>query len=104
MDLVEAWGVFGRQLTDILAEAKGRPREERVPFVEGLLEEAKRVKKALQGAHHPDRGGDPAMFKRVADAYDAIERGTAEFKAAFDSAPAERPNSKSVRIVIDPLK
>lgn len=104
MDLAEAWNVFGRQLPDILAEAKGRPREERVPFVEGLLEEAKRVKKALQFAHHPDRGGDPAMFKKVADAYEAIERGTAEFKTAFESVPAERPSSKSVRIVIDPLK
>lgn len=104
MDLAEAWNVFGRQLPDILAEARAKPREERVPYVESLLEEAKRVRKALQSAHHPDRGGDPTMFKKVADAYDAIERGTEEFKAAFASAPAERPSSKAVRIVIDPLK
>lgn len=103
MELAEAWSVFGRDLPSVLAGAKARPREERVAYLEGLLEEAKRVRKALQGAHHPDRGGDPAMFKRVSDAYDAIEQGTEEFKRALESV-RDRPDTKSVRIVIEPIE
>lgn len=103
MELHEAWRLFGRELPAILADAKGRPRDDRVPFLEGLLEEARRVKKALQAAHHPDRGGDPAMFKKVEEAFQAIEKGTAEFKAALEAPREDRGSSKSVRIVIDPL-
>lgn len=107
MDLAEAWSVFGRSLTAVMAEAKARPREERLAYLEGLLEEARRVKRALQGAHHPDRGGDPAMFKRVTDAFEVIEREFSEFRRAFEESAARQggvPSGSKVRIRVDPIE
>lgn len=108
MDLCEAWRLFGRDLPSIVADAKARKRDQRVPFIEGLLEEAKKTRTALQVKHHPDRGGDPALFKRASEAYEVIERGTEEFKAKFREAEekreADRESKRSVFIDVDPLK
>lgn len=103
MDLHEAWRVFGEDLSAILREAKSRRREERLQFLESLLEEAKKTRTALLARHHPDKGGDPVKFKRVGEAFQVIEKGTADFREKLVNA-GERESSKSVRIVIDPLK
>lgn len=108
MDLCEAWRLFGRDLPSILADAKARKRQDRVPFLESLLEEAKKTRKVLLGKYHPDRGGDPSQFKRVEEAFQAIEKGTEEFRAKFREAEekreADRESKRSVFIDIDPLK
>lgn len=106
MELHEAWRAFGEDLSAILREAKSRRREERLPYLESLLEEAKKTRKALLARHHPDKGGDPVKFKRVEEAFQAIEKGTEDFRTKFADAAnrGERESSKSVRIVIDPLK
>jgi hypothetical protein len=108
MDLYEAWRLFGRDLPSILADAKARKRQDRIPFLEGLLEEAKKTRTALQVKHHPDRGGDPSQFKRVSEAFQVIERGTEDFKAKFREAEekreADRESKRSVFIAVDPLK
>ncbi len=108
MDLYEAWRLFGRDLPSILADARARKRPDRVPFLEGLLEEAKKIRTVLQVKHHPDRGGDPSRFRRVTEAYEAIEKGTEEFKRKFREAEekreADRESKRSVFIDVDPLK
>jgi hypothetical protein len=108
MDLYEAWRLFGRDLPSILADAKARKRQDMVPFLEGLLEEARKTRTSLQVKHHPDRGGDPSKFKRVSEAFEAIERGTEDFKSKFREAEekreADRESKRSVFIDVDPLK
>ena len=108
MDLYEAWRLFGRDLSSILADAKARKRQDRIPFLEGLLEEARKTRTALQVKHHPDKGGDPAQFKRVTEAFNVIERGTEDFRSKFQSAEekreADRESKRSVFIDVDPIK
>jgi DnaJ-class molecular chaperone len=91
-----------------MADAKARKRQDRIPFFESLLEEAKRARTALHVKHHPDRGGDPTQFKRATEAYEVIEKGTEEFKARFQEAEekraADRESKRSVFIDVDPLK
>lgn len=108
MDLCEAWRLFGRDLPSIVADARARKRDQRMPFLDGLLEEAKKTRKALLAKHHPDRGGDPSQFKRVEDAFQAIEKGTEEarqgFREAEEKRVADRESKRSVFIDVDPLK
>lgn len=107
MDVWTAWRVFGRDFGTIAAEAKAKRRSERLSYLEGLLEEAKRAQKSLLAKHHPDKGGDPATFRRIAEAYQVIERETEQFRASFASSEArreaERAEKQSVRIEIDPV-
>ena len=107
MDVFTAWRVLGRDFGVIAAEARAKKRAERLAYLEGLLEEAKRAQKLLLAKHHPDRGGDPATFKRIAEAYRIIESETEQFRARFASSEAkreaERAEKKSVRIEIDPI-
>jgi hypothetical protein len=107
MDVWTAWRTFGRDFGAIAAEAKSKRRSERLTFLEGLLEEAKRARKSLLAKHHPDRGGDPSTFRRVEEAYQVIERETEQFRASFASSEArreaERAEKQSVRIEIDPI-
>jgi DnaJ-class molecular chaperone len=39
------------------------------------LDEVKKAYKKLAMKHHPDRGGDPAKFKEIHEAYDCIVKG-----------------------------
>lgn len=107
MDVFTAWRVLGRDFGVIAAEAKAKRRSERLAFLEGLLEEAKRAQKHLLAKHHPDRGGDPSAFKRVAEAFQVIERETEKFRASFAASEArreaERAEKQSVRIEVDPI-
>ncbi len=107
MDLLEAWRVFGRDLSAILAEAKSRPRDRRLDYIEELLEDATASRKRLQARHHPDRGGDPAIFRRVTEAYEVIAREAEEFRRAFKEAEAKREIPKEdghVRIKVEPIE
>lgn len=49
------------------------------------LEEARAALRRLSFEHHPDRGGNPARFKRLHEAYRLIEQGEAPAPV-----PAER--------------
>jgi curved DNA-binding protein CbpA len=53
------------------------------------LADARRAYHELSRRHHPDKGGDAALFRRVAQAYERISRGEGEAGGA-SGAPQPR--------------
>lgn len=80
MPLQEAWAILGRDAGALLASVAGLRREDRPAALRGLAEEARRLARGLLAQHHPDRGGDPAAFRRVQVALDSVVHHTDEFE------------------------
>lgn len=51
-------------------------------------DEARKAYRRLAMKHHPDRGGDPAAFKAMKEAFEELER------SGFPSAPKAKPQSE----------
>ncbi len=45
--------------------------------------------RALVGKHHPDKGGDPLIFKAIQEAYDVLGDGAK--RRAYDAATKKKP-------------
>lgn len=78
MPLDRAWTVLGRNPRAVAAGVAALPRERRLEAIKAALEEAKKLARALMVKHHPDRGGDPALFREVGEALASVEAHTLE--------------------------
>lgn len=93
MTLAEAWRELGFDPDGIASTISRQPRSRRVEAAEKLAEAGRKAAKKLFFVNHPDRGGDPARFKRIQEAVKVIEAKTAEFRetvAELERRAAER--------------
>lgn len=84
MNLGDAWNILGRDVSDVVAEIRRRPVEERSRAADEQLEAARGLAKKLMALHHPDRNpGDQEAakrFRRVQDALDVVRAETESLK------------------------
>jgi curved DNA-binding protein CbpA len=52
-------------------------------------EEIKSAYRRLAGAHHPDRGGSPEVFRRIQESYEVI--GDAKSRREYDVTWSKKP-------------
>ena len=64
---------------------------------DATLRDVRRAYRRLALIHHPDRGGDPAKFREVTDAFEHITQGSAPQVAACSQPTARADN---VRVLI----
>jgi len=96
----EAWTILGKDSKKVLQRLASIPRAQRVEAAEQDLEEAKKIAKKLRGVHHPDRGGDTEIFKRIGAALEALEYHTEEFKRKMKLFEDQSAEKESRRVFI----
>ena len=101
LDIPSSWKKLGFDFVAVMSELSSLPRKERVPRAREMLESAKKKARSLMGKHHPDRGGNEAEFRAVAEALRTIEDATDEFEKKMSRfvSDAEVAASKKVFIV-----
>jgi thiamine biosynthesis lipoprotein ApbE len=103
LDIPSAWRKLGFDFVSIMSELASLPRKERVSRAREMLDSAKKKARSLMGKYHPDRGGDEAEFRAVADALQTIEDATDDFEKKMSRfvSDSETAASKKVFIVKD---
>ena len=103
MSVGVAWTILGFDAQAVILKLVKTPRAHRVEAARQELEDARKAAKKLMALHHPDRGGDPEKFRRVAEALQAIETETEEFarkmvevQASDEERASKRPFIKLV--------
>jgi len=96
----EAWTILGKDPEKVLLRLARLPRHQRVSAAEEDLEEAQKLAKKLWVIHHPDRGGDADIFKRVSRALESLTYHTQEFKRKMALLDGEMSEKASRRVLI----
>jgi curved DNA-binding protein CbpA len=66
-------------------------------------EEIKSAYRRLAGAHHPDRGGSPEVFRRIQAAYEAIgdPKNRREYDTTWSRKPVTSVRDTAAELVAD---
>jgi predicted transcriptional regulator len=97
MSVGVAWTTLGFDAQAVILKLVKTPRAQRVEAARQELEDAKKAAKRLFAAHHPDTGGDPEKFKRIAEALRTIETETEEFARKMIAVQASDEERASKR-------
>jgi len=104
LPLQEAWKVLGRDAGSLLASVAALPRQERAAALEALVDDGRKLARGLLVRHHPDRGGDPAEFRRVQLALDSVVHHTGEFRKKAEEASRKAEERAARRTVFIDVK
>jgi hypothetical protein len=80
MSVGTAWTTLGFDAREVILRIARLPRTQRVAGAKEALEKARVASKRLLSLHHPDKGGDSEMFKRVNEAIQSLTAHTEDFE------------------------
>lgn len=100
MTLTDAFILLSIDYKSYYLKLGNSSRSEKIKLVTQMLDYAKRQSKYLMAKNHPDKGGDPILFKKINDASQLIQSNSDEFIAKMTRIIEEEALKAESRIFI----
>jgi len=100
MKLEEAIMVLGINPKKYFRKLSESSLQERIVLSNKMLEECRRRQKLLLRDSHPDRGGNPEVFKSVSLAFSVVEVETSKFISRLNQSIQDREERLKNQVLI----